>query len=167
MNLNHKNIFWALASGVLLTIFVPLMFPSLRLLFFVPFLIILFYQKSLPYCLWAAFFCGLFIDLLSNQSPFGFYAFIYTLTAALIYRQKRNFFSDHLSTLPLMTFLFSFTATALGLFFLYIFGSSIHIGIQWIFTDLVFMPLFDGLYAFVWFILLPMALQKKPKRRSI
>lgn len=167
MNLSKKNVFYAFLSTFILTLFIPVIAPSMRLMFFIPYLIILFYQKSFPYCLWAAFLCGLTIDLLSIQSPFGFYACNYTLATAVIYPQKRNFFADHLSTLPIMTVLFSVVATLLEVVFIYIFGNPISIGLQWMITDLTIMPLFDGLYAFVWFILIPLSFQKKQKRRSI
>jgi rod shape-determining protein MreD len=145
----------------------PVVAPGLRLLYFAPFLILLFYQKSLPYSLWCAFFCGLMIDLVSVQPPFGFYACNYTLASAIIWYQKRHFFADHLSTLPIMTFLFSFTATLLEVIFLYFFGAHVSLGLQWIFSDLFVMPAGDALYAFLWFILIPLSLKKKTQRRSI
>lgn len=166
MNLSKKNLPFAFFSTLFFTLFTPAITPSLRLMFFVPFLVILFYQKTFSVSLWMAFFCGLIIDLLSIQSPFGFYALNYTLTAAIIFPQKRNFFADHLSTLPIMTLLFSSLATLLQAIFLYIFSSYIHINLWWVFTDLIIMPLFDGLYAFIWFILVPMILPKKSRRRS-
>lgn len=167
MNLSKKNLIFAFVSCLILTIFMPVIAPSLRILYFVPFLIILFYQKSFPYCLWWAFFCGIILDLLSVQPPFGFYACNYTLATAMIYQQKRNFFADHLSTLPIMTFLFSFTATILEVIFLYLFGTRVSIGLQWIFVDLLIMPAADALFAFLWFVLIPVSLQKKSKRRTI
>ncbi len=165
MNLSKKNLILAFISSFILTVLMPVIAPSLRLMYFVPFLIILFYQKTLPYSLWYAFFCGLILDLFSVQAPFGFYACIYTLASAIIYQQKRNFFADHLSTLPIMTFLFSVTATLLEVIFLYMFGNRISLGGHWIFSDLLIMPASDALYAFLWFILIPMSFQKKSKRR--
>ena len=112
------------------------------------------------------FSAGFIIDLLSVQPPFGFYACNYTLATAIIYHQKRNFFADHLSTLPIMTFLFSCTATLLEVIFLYIFGMKISLGLQWLFSDLFIMPVSDALYAFLGFILIPMSLQRNAKRRA-
>lgn len=167
MNLNKKSLWLAFTSGCIFTLLLPTIFPSLRLMFFVPFLIILFYQKSFSVCLWCAFFCGLMIDVLSIQPPFGFYACNYTLATAIIYSQKRNFFADHLSTLPIMTFIFSSTATLLEGTFLYIFGAHMSLGLTWVFSDLFIMPACDALYAFLWFIILPLSLQKKSRRRTI
>lgn len=165
MNLYKKSLIVAFFSGLGLTLLMPVIAPSLRLLFFAPFLVISFYKKSFPYSLWCSFFCGLIIDLLSVQSPFGFYACNYTLTTAILYNQKRNFFSDHLSTLPLMTFLFSFTATILQVLFVYIFGNHVSLGLQWIFSDLFIMPGSDALFALLWFILIPISLKKNKKTR--
>lgn len=164
INLRKKNPFIAFFCCLFLTILTPVIVPQARLMFFVPFLIILFYQKSLPVSLWLSFLCGLIIDLLSAQSPFGFNACSYTLTTATIYRQKRNFFSDHLSTLPIMTFLFSFLTTIFEIIILSIFGFHASIGFQWIISDLLLMPCFDALFAFLGFILIPLSLQKKSKR---
>lgn len=167
MNLSKKNLTFAFINCLILTVLMPVIAPSIRLMYFVPFLVILFYQKSFAYCLWLSFFCGLIIDLLSVQPPFGFYACNYTLATAIVYQQKRNFFADHLSTLPIMTFLFSCTATILEVIFLYIFGTHVSLGLQWVFSDLFIMPASDALFAFLWFILIPMSLQKKAKRRSM
>lgn len=167
MNLRKKNLTLIFTNCFLLTVLMPVLAPSFRLMYFVPFLVIMFYQKSLPYCLWFSFFCGLIIDLLSVQSPFGFFACNYTLATAIVYHQKHNFFADHLSTLPIMTFLFSSIATLLEVIFLYVFGTKISLGWLWMFSDQIIMPTFDALFAFLWFILIPMSLQKKSQRRSI
>ncbi|MBS4165914.1 mreD [Neochlamydia sp. AcF95] len=167
MHLSRKNLFLTFFSGLLLTLGMPAIAPSIRLMFLVPFLIVSFYQKTFSVCLWYAFFCGLLLDLLSVQPPFGFYASNYTLGAAVIYPQKRHFFADHLSTLPIMTFLFSFTITFFQVIFLYILGTPLSIGMRWIVSDLFVMPLGDALFAFLYFILLPLSLQKKSRPRSI
>lgn len=167
MNLTKKNLVFAFLCCFLLTLLMPVLAPKIRLMYFVPFMIILFYQKNFAYCLWCAFFCGLFIDLLSIQPPFGFYACNYTLATAIIYPQKRNFFADHLSTLPIMSFLYSCTATGLEVIFLYIFGARMYLSLQWIGVDFILMPACDALFGFLLFILLPISLQKKPKRRAI
>lgn len=166
MHLTKKNLTYAFLSCLLLTILMPVVTPSVRLMYFAPFLILLFYQKSLSYCLWISFFCGFIIDLLSVQPPFGFYACNYTLATAIIYNQKRNFFADHLSTLPIMTFLYSCIATLLEVIFINVFGMRISLGLHWIFSDLLVMPACDALFAFVWFILMPMSLKKKSNRRT-
>lgn len=167
MNLTKKNLIFAFVSCLILTLLTPVVAPGFRLMFFTPFLVILFYKKSLAYSMWWAFFCGFILDLFSVQPPFGFYACNYTLATGIIYAQKRNFFADHLSTLPIMTFLLSSTITVLEVIFLYTFGSHPSLGFQWLFSDLLIMPAFDALFAFLWFILIPISLKKKSKRRTI
>lgn len=166
MNLDKKNLSCIFLISFLFVLVFPVIAPQVRIAFFVPFLIILFYQKAFAYCLWFSFFCGLTVDLLSVQSPFGFYAFTTTLTSMLIYHQKRNFFADHLSTLPMMTFFFSFTATLLELIFQYILGFSITLNGYWILSDLLILPASDALYAFLCFILIPGSLKKKKTIRN-
>lgn len=166
MNLNKKNLFIIFINCLLFTLIMPVIAPSLRLLYFVPFLIILFYQKSFSYSLWASSLSGLIIDLLSTQPPFGFHACLYSLATAILYHQKRNFFADHLSTLPIMTFLFSCLVTVLAVGVLLIFGTPIVLGWTWIFSDLLAMPLCDAVFAFLWFILIPISFQQKSQRRA-
>lgn len=167
MNLAKKYLIFAFIICFLSTLLMPVLFPRLRLMYFIPFLIILYYQRPFVRCLWYSFFCGLIIDLLSAQPPFGFYACNYTLATAIIYHQKRNFFADHLSTLPIMTFLFSCTLTILEVIFLNVFGLSMSLSWQWVFADLLILPAGDAIFAFLCFILIPMSLRRKPKRRHI
>jgi len=76
------------------------------ILFFVPFLILLLYQKSLPKCLWAAFLCGILQECIFTDGNVKIAAIFVAATAILFY-VKRFFFADSKSTLPIMTFLFS------------------------------------------------------------
>ena len=82
-----------------------------------------------------------------------------------IYQQKRHFFADSLSTLPVMTFLFS----SLSSFFLGILLYNIELinifSWRWIATDLLLMPLVDAAYAFCLFILPPLLIGK-PRRKG-
>jgi rod shape-determining protein MreD len=167
MNLSKASLGIIFTVSFLLTILIPAVYPNLRLMFFVPFLITAYYQKPLPLCLWFAFLCGILIDLLSVQAPFGFYAFNYIVATILLFPQRRNFFSDHLSTLPIMTFLFSVISTFLQIVFLYVLGQATNIGLGWVLTDLIIMPSLDALYSFFAFILIPIFILKTPKKRNI
>lgn len=156
MNLRHKNLkFTFLASLIAMALF------SFRLHFFAPFLIICYYQKSFPTALRASLLCGILIDLFTSPLKFGLHALNYTLTTALIYHQKKNLFADHLTTLPLMTSLFSFLSTLIQIFLLALFLQPIPLTFSFIFTDLLFMPAIDGLFAFCWFILPNLIFQKQ------
>lgn len=136
---------------LLLTLFLPSLFPHLRLMFFVPFIIATYYQQTFSACLWLSFLCGFIVDILSS-SFIGLHALNYCLVSGLLYPQRRHFFSDNLSTLPLMTFFFSFLSTLLEAILIHTFDASVSLSIKWVFADLIAMPALDGMYAFGCFI---------------
>lgn len=104
------------------------------------------------------------MDLLSSQQHLGLYALNYCLTLWMIYPQKRNFFEDRLSTLPVMTYLFSFLSTLIHLLLLDSFEKSLSLSWIWVGTDLLLMPLADAFYAFIWFTLPSLFMPRAPKR---
>jgi len=164
ITLDSKRLDLTFASCLLLTLIQPVWFPHLRLLFFVPFLVVAFYQKPLKTCLWLAVICGLFSDLLSAYSRLGVHSLSFCLTTFLIYSQRRNFFADNLSTLPIMTFLFSSLSTLiLGIAWYSIEMQSVF-SWSWAFSDLLILPAADALYAFICFILPGILFGKRQRR---
>lgn len=135
------------------TLFSSYIAPFFRLAFFAPFLIIAYYQKSYLGALKSSFLCGIILDLLSSPLRFGIWTLNYLTTTALVYPQKRNFFSDSLITMPILVFLFSFISTVLQAVLLFIFSKPLKLSFAWIFTDLLFMPFLDSLFAFCWFVI--------------
>ncbi|NGX54336.1 MAG: hypothetical protein K1000chlam4_01062 [Chlamydiae bacterium] len=137
----------------ILSLLALLFFPSFHLLFFAPYLIISLYRYPLVDALWRAIGCGIAIDLLSSSPLFGQTALIYCIATLLLHPQRLNFFEDKLSTLPLMTTLFSLLSTIMQALLLFVLGHSI--GLHWpmVVTDFIAMPLVDGLYAMLLFTL--------------
>lgn len=82
----------------------------------------------------------------------GLHSINYILVASALYNQKKNFFADSLSTLPLMVFCFSVLSSLLQVPLLYIFEHKISISKSWITTDLILMPALDAVYGFCVFI---------------
>jgi rod shape-determining protein MreD len=165
MNLEHKRIGLVFAVTLFSVLCLPALFPSWRLIFFAPFLVILYYQKSYLSCLWISLSCGLLLDLLSAHERIGLHAVDYCLTTFILYKQRRHFFADSLTTLPIMTYLFSAISTLLQLGLIYIFQYKVQLSWEWVFTDLIYMPAMDALYAFVCFIF-PAAIFGKRQRRG-
>lgn len=163
MNLDRKSLSWTFILTLSLTLWTFPFFPNLRLFFFVPFLIIAYYQKSFIKCLWLSLFCGLIIDMLSSQLRFGTNALNYCLTTLILYPQRYNFFADSKSTLPLMTFFFSLLSSLIQVVLIYIFDQGFPISASWIFNDLLLLPLADAAFAFGCFVL-PFALFGKRPR---
>lgn len=130
----------------------PSVAPTLRILYFLPFLIITMYQKTLIASLCYALGCGLIFDLLTADLHFGMHALSYSLTMLILYEQKKNFFSDNVSTLPIMTFFFSVLLTLIDSALFYALQQPPVLSRQWIGCNLFMMPCFDALFAFVFFI---------------
>ncbi len=150
----------AFVLSFLSLLLLPLFFPAWRLFFFAPALIIALYRGSTVAALWKALLCGFIVDLFSSSTFFGVSYLNYALTLALLSRHKYNFFEDNLSTLPLMTFAFSFLSTISGRILSLFFGTWGELSFGSLFTDFLVMPLFDSLFAFLLFSL-PFQLSKK------
>lgn len=142
----------------------PVFIPSLRLVFFAPFLVLMFYKKPFTQCLWLAFGCGLFMDLLAPYPRLGVLALTYCLASIGVYRAKARFFEDSSISLPIMTFFFVVISTIFELFLLKLFTSGPTLSLRWIITDLLMLPLVDALYAWIWFALPAHLLRRRPIR---
>jgi hypothetical protein len=144
----------------------PVFLPSLRLLFFAPFLVLIYYKRPLSHCLWIAFGCGLFMDLLAPFPRLGILALNYCLTSLIVYRSKAHFFEDGLTSLPVMTFLFAEVSTLIQIILLKVFATAPTLSLYWVGTDLIVMPLADALYAWIWFAFPAHLLRRRPSRTS-
>lgn len=164
INLNRKSLGWVFGICLSLSLVMPSVWPTLRILFFAPFLIMAIYQQSLTVCLWLGFLCGAVLDLLSSTSRLGIEAMAFCLAILIIHSQRRNFFADSFSTLPVMTFLFSFLSTAIGAILLYSIEMRNIMSIRWLITDLFIMPAADALYAFFLFIFPAMLFGKRIRK---
>lgn len=165
LTLNNKRLDLTFIFCLALTLTAPSLFPYIRLSFFAPFLIIACYKNPLPSCLWIALICGLVIDLLSSHTRLGIHALTFCITLIILYPQKRNFFSDSLTTLPIMTFLFAAISSIITAMMLYSLEMHHVVSWHWVLTDLILMPAADAVYAFCCFIL-PALLFGKPIRRG-
>ncbi|MEC7839532.1 MAG: mreD [Chlamydiota bacterium] len=161
MNLLYKNLKALFFITLILTLLIPSTFPSARLYFFIPFIITSYYQKPLLTCLWYSIACGLVLDLLAADSRLGLHAVVYSLSTMLLYGQRKNFFSDYLTTLPLMTLFFSLLATTIETGIYYGIGKAPPLTLNLFICDFVVMPICDAAYAFTFFILPYLVLGKK------
>lgn len=137
---------------------VVLLFPSIVLQLYAPFLVFIFYRCSKIEALWWSLACGLVLDLISPHTTLGMFAIIYVFSTSILYDRKQHFFIDYLSTFPLMTFLYSITSTLVCALWV-----QIPISIPWIFSDLILLPLGDAVIAFTCYTL--PYLRFGPKRR--
>lgn len=137
---------------------IVLLFPSILLQLYTPFLVFIFYRCSKMEALWWSVACGFILDLLSPNTTFGMFAITYVVSTAILYERKQHFFIDYFSTFPLMTFLYSVLST-----FLCALWAQIPISIPWILSDLIVLPLADAVIALTCYTL-PYA-RLGPKRR--
>lgn len=153
-------------AGLACTLAVPVFFPSLKLFYFIPFLVRSFYLKPLKTSLWYAFFIGCILDLLSAHMRLGLFAFNYVATTYFLYGVKRHFFEDSLTTLPVMTFFFSVVSSLLQWGALLLFERQLlPLSLQFLLIDFLLMPFGDSLFALLAFTL-PIALFGKPTRKG-
>lgn len=125
-------------------------FPGIRIWVFSPFLAILYHRVSFAGSLWISFFCGLLLDCISSQFRFGLFALSHVLASFFLYSQKKHFFEDKWVALSLYSWLISFFLSSFLMLFACM-GSSLKGSLQLIVSDLFFMPLLEGIYAFLWF----------------
>ncbi len=153
MNLEHQPITPVLFITLCALLCVPIFFPQFRLTYFAPFMIILLYQQTRLFCLWAALVVGTVLDILSDHSNLGLHAIAYALAVFLLYGQRFHFFADSLTTLPIMTFFFAMLSTTAYALLLYLFEHRDLFSFAWIFSDLFMMSAGDALYAWILFVL--------------
>ena len=120
---------------------------------FFPFIWISLYEKGLNKALLYAFASGLFIDFLSSATPLGFYALVFSLILLVLSRLKQSFFFEKWLTLPILSALFSFFFTLLTFMILTLFEGHLKWNFRGLFSDFVFLPAQDALYAFIGFTL--------------
>jgi len=160
MQLDKRRLDYAFTFSFLLTLFFPVIFPSVRMLFFAPVIIIAIYAKPFSVVLWFAIFCGFILDLLSANMRMGIQELLFMLSTIAIYPFRKQFFADSLSTLPLMTFLFSVAYTILSFIVL----KPAPLSLSWLASDFILMPLMDASYSFIVFIVPYLLSGQKPKR---
>lgn len=166
MDLAKKNVTFVFIVTLVSFLVLPPLLHSLHIFYFAPFLVAIYYQYRLIASLWASLLCGLIVDIFSADVFFGINSLAYTVSTLLLYDRRRYFFSDRPTTLPLMTCFFSQLVTFIMFTTSYFFEKKIKISWDLFTTDFVLMPLADGLFAFVIFIL-PFQLFGAPKRKGM
>ena len=153
MELTKKNLFFLFLTGLCLTLFAPVIWPSMHLAFFIPFIVTAYYQKSHISCLWMSLICGVILDILFFSNRMGLWGVSYSLTTLMLYKYRMHFFGDRQSTLPIMTFFFALVSTAFFWSLSYVFEKS------YVFSGLPFMkelfvlPVLNVAYAYLVFLL--------------
>lgn len=154
MNLSQKNIPILFIISLILSLASSFINAPLKLNFFIPIIIISFYQKSLNYCLWFSLLCGLIFDLFHQADLLGLEILAFSLSTLLLYNQKQNFFSDYITTLPLMTFFYSALNFVIECLIIYFIDKpSFFFSIKFIISNLLIYPLMDSIYALLFFVL--------------
>ncbi len=152
MNLYHKNLTGVFFISLIMALVMPTLAPSFRFYFFIPFIIISYYQKPLITCLWYSIVCGVILDLLTTDARLGIHALTYCLGTMILYQQRKNFFADYLTTLPLMVLFFSVLTTGIENGILFGMGKAPAFTMGWLLCDMLLLPVFDSVYAFSVFI---------------
>lgn len=147
-DLDKKSLTFAFCLGLALTLLVP----HWKMVYFAPFLIMAMYQKSLTTCLFFGIGCGTLLDLLSAYSFFGLHAAAYCGTILILHPQRRHVFADSVTTLPIMTALFSSISTAFLALLLDLLDIADVFSWPWVTTDLIIFPVGDAALSFALYI---------------
>ncbi len=141
------HLFYLFIYTTCLALTLPLFFPFWHVPYFVPFLILCFYQSTFVGCLWWSLICGFIVDLFSADTRLGHYSMGYCLAILCLYRYKFHFFEDRFSTLPFMVYSFTFLIMLIQITIFSIIGKPFLISWDWIISDLLILPLQTSLYA--------------------
>lgn len=134
-----------------LQLYVPLWIPTWHFQAFAPYLMFLLHREKALSFLWRLWICGLCMDLLSSSTYFGLTPLIYTLVGGFLYSQRHHFFVDKWPTLPLLAAIFTSFATAGAALFEALLEGHLSFSWQWVFTDLLQMPLIESGFTLVFF----------------
>lgn len=132
-------------------VFGSVFFPYLHLSFFAPFLALSYHAATLSKSLWLSLICGVILDLISSEFKFGLYTLTCVLATLILYAQKRHFFEDKPLALSIFSAIIAAILTLLQFVLVHLFDRGITFSILTVLTDVIFMSLVDGLYAFLWF----------------
>lgn len=157
---------WVLfLAGLFLTLTMPTVLPTLQVHYFPPFLVLCLYRLPLRRALWFATLSGLLFDLLSAQQRFGIVSLNFFLSLYLLSFLKQALFEDSYSTLPIMTFLFSFVSALLYFPLLILFDKPLPLSPTFLAGNLLLMPFIDSCYCFL-FYTLPTLLFGTPQKKG-
>jgi len=133
------------------SVFGSILFPFFPLSAFAPFLAIVFYMARFSRALWISCGCGLILDLLSSEFHFGVHALTLIATTAVLYHQRRHFFEDKPLAFSIFTSVISAVSMMMQLIFIPLFDRGIPFSLPSFMTDVIALPMLDGLYGFLWF----------------
>ncbi|MCH9613875.1 MAG: hypothetical protein SP1CHLAM54_08840 [Chlamydiia bacterium] len=126
---------------LLLALFAFRFFPMVHA--FAPYLAKSFFKTTFEEALALGLFCGFILDLFTSGTSMGFHSLNLLLTSAIVYKLKWLFSPHKAHGLILFTICFSLISTLI-----YILQSRVPINLA---IDLIFLPLFDGAFGFLWF----------------
>lgn len=144
----------------IICLLIDLIFQSwssqLKFTYFAPFFVLSAKQQTRHQILLTSFFIGVFLDLIDNNLPFGFYTLLLSILALLQPIWRGNFFQNKNGSLSfsLITFvqLWTFISVILAKGFSIPFKASW----EWFFSDVIVYPLFDLVYFwslyFIWIL---------------
>ena len=140
-----------LCLSIVFAIYGSIFFTDIKLFAFAPFFAITFQRIRFIPSLWICLLSGLFMDTISSQEHFGAYAICYTVVGFVSYGQKRHFFEEKAIALSLYTLLISSIFSLSFMIITRFLGKGLALSPEFLFSELVFTPFLDALYAFIWF----------------
>jgi hypothetical protein len=165
MELTKKNLYILFLTGLLLTLLEPVMWPSIPLAFFIPFIVTAYYQKSQLICLWLSLICGVILDIIIFSNRMGLWGVSYCVTTLWIYKYRMHFFGDRQSTLPIMTFFFALISTMIFWCLNYVFDKSFIFSLRPFLRELLLFPFLNAVFAY-FMLMFPMRVYTSRRKTS-
>ncbi len=151
--MNPLFVFILFFVSLLLTVCSPVLLPFVKITYFAPYLSLMALKASHTKALWHAFLIGFILDLLTANTPFGFWVINYILTLYALNFLKKLFFEDQITTLPLLSIFFAQISTLLYMFSNIFSARTLELNVKWAMIELGLLPLADGIFALIFFSL--------------
>lgn len=133
-------------------VFLPSLTPYVKVLYFCPFVVLLFVGTTFSTSLWFSALAALFVDLHASSTPLGFTCLNYILTTLLVYRFRVYFLEEKIHVFSLYATLFSLCSTFIHFFLYALIDMRLKIHFFTFLTDLLVMPIVDGIYFLLCFL---------------
>lgn len=150
MKITSRQLIILFLLAYCLTLLFPALFPFIALRPLIPIFLLTLYSCPQLRSMQLAAIYGLMIDLSIPETPFGSFCLIYTLTMGIIYGQKRTFFEDHPTTIPILSLEISILLSLMEFALMAIIGKPLAISWGWVLLDLLVYSGLDALFSMVW-----------------
>ena len=153
-------------ASCLLTLLSAALFPSIKVLPFAPFLVLLLRRTPLLSLLWWAIAAGFITDLFSTQYRLGLSSFCYLAACIILFRFRKHLYEDKSLPFAFMTYVISLVVSLLFSFASLYKGAVVFPNILSFIRELFLSPITDVAIGFAFFFI-PLRLYREMKQNRL